>query len=151
MKRTPVLFVAALTFVLSACSTQSSPRDYADRFMAAENKAWSTGNLGDLKALEADNIQFHLAGTELKGWKAHEEFITNGRQVATELKQNWKYLSGDNNYILLDYSSSAILRVDDKTPPQATSNSYLFVLRVKDEKIVEIWANGSAISKPLSQ
>jgi ketosteroid isomerase-like protein len=148
MKQSMVV-ILALT-LLSSCNRRVSPRDYADRFIAAESKAWSTGNLADLKELEADDITFHLPGTELKGWKAHEEFITNGRQTVTSLKQDWKYLSGDADYILLDYSSSAVLKGDEKNPQLATSNNYLFVLRLREEKVVEIWANGSQTSNPLT-
>lgn len=142
------LVVVALTS--PACSQQPpSPRDFAERFIAAENKAWSSGDLADLKALEAPDIVFHLAGTELSGWDSHEAYIVNGRSTVSDLRQNWKYLSGEGNHIALDYDSSAVVKATENSPAQAVSNTYLFVLRLKDDKIAEIWANGSTTSKPV--
>jgi len=133
---------------LSSCSHETSPREFADRFIAAESKAWATGNIDDLKALEDDGVIYHLPGLDLTGWKAHEDFIVNGRSTVSDLKQDWKYLSGEGNHIVLGYKSSAVLKGDGKNPPQATSNDYLFVLRLKDNRVAEVWANGSDKSKP---
>ena len=143
-----VLASLAAALFLSSCSRQDNPREFADRFIAAESKAWSTGKVEDLKALEDDGVVYHLPGLDLTGWKAHEDFIVNGRATVSDLKQNWKYLSGEANHIVLAYDSSAVVKATDKTPSQATSNNYLFVLRLKDRKIVEVWANGSVTNAP---
>lgn len=140
------LVVAALASM--ACSQQSSsPRDFAERFIAAESKAWGSGDVADLRALEAPDIAFHLAGTELSGWDSHQAYIVNGRSMVSDLKQSWKYLSGEGNHIALAYESSAVLKATDSNPAQALSNTFLFVLRLKDNKIAEIWANGSSTSQ----
>jgi ketosteroid isomerase-like protein len=143
-----VLASLAAALFLCSCNRQGNPREFADRFIAAESKAWSTGNVEDLKALEDDGVVYHLPGLDLTGWKAHEDFIVNGRATVSDLKQNWKYLSGEANHIVLAYDSSAVVKATDKTPSQATSNNYLFVLRLKDRKIVEVWANGSVTNAP---
>jgi ketosteroid isomerase-like protein len=140
------LIVASL---LAACTRDNSPRQFADRFVAAESKAWETGDVGDLKSLERDDVVYHLPGLDLKGWKAHEDFILNGRGTVSDLKQNWKYLSGEGNHIVLAYDSSATAKATDKTPAQMTSNDYLFVLRLEDQHVAEVWANGSTINKPV--
>jgi hypothetical protein len=85
---------------------------------------------------------------ELMGWKAHEDFIVNNRAAVSNLKQNWKYLSGEGNYIVLDYSSSARIKATDKSPALAASNNYLFVLRLKDQKVAEVWMNGTQTAAP---
>jgi len=140
----------AAALLLSSCSRQGRPQDFADRFIAAENKAWATGNVDDLKALEDSGVVYHLPGQDLIGWKAHEDFIVNGRPTVSNLKQDWKYLSGEGNHIVLAYTSSAVLKGTDKTPPQATSNNYLFVFRLKDRKVAEVWANGSMATAPVN-
>ena len=151
MNRKPFRLAAVSTALfLIACSRQETPREFADRFIAAEGKAWATGNVDDLKALEDAGVVYHLPGLELKDWKAHEDFILNGRATVSNLKQNWKYLSGEDSHIVLAYDSSAVLRSNDKSPSQDTSNNYLFVLRLKDGKVAEVWANGSTTTKPLS-
>jgi len=143
--------VAVLTSLLiTACSRENSPEEFANRFIAAENHAWKTGDINDLKAIEDNDVVYHLPGLDLKGWKAHEDFILNGRNTVMDLKQTWKYLSGENEHIVLGYTSTAILKADGKNPAQATSNDYLFVLRLKNQRIAEVWANGSTTNKPLA-
>jgi ketosteroid isomerase-like protein len=147
-RRAHIAACLAGALLLISCGPQGNPREFADRYVAAENKAWSTGNLDDLKALEDDGVVYHLPGQELTGWKAHEDFIVNGRAAVSNLKQNWKYLSGEGNYIVLDYSSSALIKATDKSPALAASNNYLFVLRLKDQKVAEVWMNGTQTAAP---
>ena len=142
-----LLTIAVFASALGACTRDDSPRQFAERFVAAENKAWRTGDVGDLKSLERDDVVYHLPGLDLKGWKAHEDFILNGRGTVSDLKQNWKYLSGESNHVVMAYDPSAITSPTDKTPAQMTSNDYLFVLRHEDQHVVEVWANGSTSSK----
>jgi len=130
--------VAVLTVLLpAACGRGISPQEFADRFIAAENQAWKTGNIDDLKAIEDPAVVYHLPGLDLSGWKAHEDFILNGRNSVVDLKQTWKFISGENNYIVLTYTSSAVRKADGKNPPQSTSNDYLFVLRLRNQRIAE--------------
>ena len=149
MKRRQILATLALTSFFGACAPDDTPRQFADRFVAAETKAWSTGDVGELKSLEQDDVVYHLPGLELKGWKAHEDFILNGRGTVSDLKQNWKYLSGEGNHVVLAYGSSATIKATDKTPAQFTSNDYLFVLRLERDKVAEVWANGTTTNKPV--
>ena len=143
--------VALVALVLSGCttvSTEPSPREFADKFTTAETKAWSTGNIDDLKALEDDAVVYHLPGMDLKGWKAHEDYIVKGRETIKDLKQSWKYLSGEGNHIVLDYGATAVMKGDGQKPDQRVSVSYLFVMRLKDKKVAEVWANGSTTTTP---
>jgi ketosteroid isomerase-like protein len=149
MNKGQILATLVLTSLFGACARDDTPRGFADRFVAAETKAWSTGDVGDLKNLERDDVVYHLPGADLKGWKAHEDFILNGRGTVSDLKQNWKYLSGEGNHVVLAYGSSATVKATDKTPAQATSNDYLFVLRLEGEKVAEVWANGSTTNKAI--
>jgi len=143
--------VAVLTVLLpAACGRGISPQEFADRFIAAENQAWKTGSIDDLKAIEDPAVVYHLPGLDLSGWKAHEDFILNGRNSVVDLKQTWKFISGENNYIVLTYTSSAVRKADGKNPPQSTSNDYLFVLRLRNQRIAEVWANGSTTNNPLA-
>jgi hypothetical protein len=135
--------------LLTSCTTTTSPRDFADRFIAAENKAWNTGDLTDLEALESADVIYHLPGIELSGWKAHADYILNGRPTITDLKQSWKYLSGEGNHLVLSYESSAVLKATDNNPETSISNSYLCVFRLESGKLAEAWMNGSTTSTPV--
>jgi hypothetical protein len=64
-----VAFVTALASC-TADPAANSPREFAERFIAAETTAWSTGSLDDLRALERDDVVFHLPRMDLTGWKA---------------------------------------------------------------------------------
>jgi len=128
--------------ILSSCA-QSSPAAFASRFVEAENKAWGTGDVNDLKALESDDVIYHLPGMDLKGWKAHEDYIQQGRQMVSGLKQTWKYLSGEGNHFIMSYESSGVMRANDTTPATAISLDYLCAFRMSDGKIAEVWMNGS--------
>src|SRR5262249_37147135 len=92
-----VVLVAASCRSTPANSEPISPQPFAEKYITAEGKAWSTGDVSDLKALEADDIVFHMPGLELKGWQAHEDYIVHGRPTVENLKQNWKYLTGEGN------------------------------------------------------
>jgi len=140
-------FLAIALSILSSC-TQASPVAFADRFIKAENKAWSTGDVTDLKALESDDVVYHLPGMDLKGWKAHEDYIQQGRAMVSDLKQNWKYLSGEGNLFVLSYESSALIPANATTPAVSISANYLCAFRTNGEKIVEAWMNGSMSTTP---
>ena len=147
-RKTFFLVRLASALLLSACSRPDNPREFADRFIAAETKAWSTGNVDDLKALEDDNVTYHLPGLDLTGWKAHEDYIQQGRQVVSDLKQSWKYLSGEGNHFIMSYESSGIMQANGTTPATAISLDYLCAFRLSDGKIAEVWMNGSTTSTP---
>jgi ketosteroid isomerase-like protein len=141
--------VSALFF--SSCSTENSTREFAEKYTAAEDAAWSTGDLATLEALEDPAVVYHMPGLELNGWKAHADYITQGRPKVSNLQQNWKYLSGEGNHFALAYDSSAIVKEDDKNPSMSLSNDFLFVVRLSNGKIAEVWMNGSTTSKPVTK
>lgn len=139
--------------LLASCtpSTPASPQAFAERFIQAENKAWSTGDLSDLKALEADDVVYHIPGMHISGWAAHESYIQQGRAVVSDLKQTWKYLSGEGNHFVLSYESTAVVRPDPTQPPVSMANNFLCAFRTRDGKIAEVWMNGSSTTTPVAQ
>ena len=152
MKKRTFLVLAFL--IMTSCRNNDAVEPahaFADRFIAAENKAWSTGDVGDLKALEGSGVIYHLPGLDLTGWKAHEDYIVQGRPKIAKLKQNWKYLSGEGSHFALAYDSTATMLADGKTPPSDVANNDLFFFRLKDNKIAEVWVNGSVTSSELKK
>jgi hypothetical protein len=71
--------------------------------------------------------------------------------MVSDLKQNWKYLSGDGNLFVLSYESSAMIRADATTPPAPISVSYLCVFRMNNGKIEEVWMNGGPATPPATE
>ena len=152
--KTPIL-LTFISLIATSCSSLSvstepaSPKRFAEKYIAAEDKAWGTGDVRDLKALEANDVVFHMPGLELKGWQAHEDYIVHGRPTVENLKQGWTYLTGEGNHFAMAYESTARLIGYQKTPPADVSNSYLFLFRLKNDKVAEIWVNGSATKSEL--
>ena len=64
MKSTQVVatFVLLSAFFMSSCSQKDSSHEIADKFIAAENAAWATGNLADLEAVEDPAVVYHIPG-----------------------------------------------------------------------------------------
>jgi ketosteroid isomerase-like protein len=135
-------FLVTVAPVLSSCAT-TSPEAFANRFIQAENKAWGAGDVSDLKALESDDVIYHLPGMDLKGWKAHEDYIKQGRELVSDLKQSWKYLSGEGNHFIMSYESSVVMRPDGTTPATSIALNYLCAFRISGGKIAEVWMNGT--------
>jgi hypothetical protein len=80
------------------------------------------------------------------GHEAHKQQIMSSHQVATDIKQEWKYLTGEGNLFALSYKARYISKGDiPGTPPagQEWSRDALFLLRVKHGRVVEVWNNGS--------
>jgi ketosteroid isomerase-like protein len=152
-KRFLTLALLATVFpILSSCAkTATSPAAFANRFIEAENKAWKTGDVSDLKVLEADDVVYHLPGMDLKGWKAHEDYITQGRELVSDLKQSWKYLSGEGNHFIMAYESSGVMRANGTTPATSLSNNFLCAFRTNEGRIAEVWMNGSSTSTPAAE
>jgi ketosteroid isomerase-like protein len=124
--------ILAVAIAFSSSCAKPSPDALAKRFIEAENKAWSTGDVSDLKAIESDDVIYHIPGTDLKGWKAHEDYIVQGRQTVSDLKQSWKYLSGEGDHFIMSYESSAIMLANGITPATSISLNYLCAFRISD-------------------
>jgi ketosteroid isomerase-like protein len=146
MKKLPFLSLALL---LVSCSQPSSPRAFADKFIEAEHKAWANGDLADLKALESTGVVYHLPEVNLTGWKAHEEYILQARPRISGLKQNWKYLSGEGNHFAMSYEASAVAKADGTNPATTISSNNLFMFRLENGKIAEVWTNGTTTTTPV--
>ena len=140
--------LATVISILTSCAADT-PRDFANRFIEAENKAWNTGDLSDLEALERDDVVYHLPGsTDLKGWEAHKSYIEQGRAMTSDLKQSWKYLAGEGNHLVLSYESTATMRANETNPAMSAAADYLCVFRLEGGRIAEAWMNGSTTTTP---
>jgi len=146
MKPTRFFRMFILWATLTSCAAPESPRAFSDKFAAAETKAWQTGDVADLKALEDPGVVYHLpGGIDLVGWQAHEDYIVKQRPSISSLKQDWKYLSGEGDHIVLSYDAHATMLGADNLPTKINSN-FLFVLRLHQGRVAEVWANGTSVT-----
>lgn len=150
---TLAVLATVLSLLISCSAAPQSPEAFANRFIEAENKAWTTGDLSDLKALEADDIVYHLPGMDVKGWEGHEAYIKQGRAMVSNLKQDWKYLAGEGNLFVLSYDATGDFPVDPAKPAVTapTTSNFLAVFRIENGKIAEGWMNGTSTAAPVAE
>ena len=81
------------------------------------------------------------------GHEAHKQDILGTRQAIPDIKQEWKYLTGEGNLFALSYKSGGRTTGEKPGFPiligKKVATDYLFVFRVKNDILVEAWANGS--------
>ena len=124
-------------------------KDFAEKFIKAEDEAWQKGNFEPLKALEDPNVVYHmpLGRADLVGHEAHKQEIISARQSWADIKQEWQYLTGDGNLYAMSFKSSfrIIGKIPGGTLPvgKKVSSDELLVGRVKKGRLVEGWAKGS--------
>jgi hypothetical protein len=124
-------------------------RDFAEKFISAEDEVWKHGNFSLLEKLEASNIVVHMMSpfSDIVGWEAHKGFLNNTLKSATDVKQEWKYLTGDGKVFSLAYKSFSRYpkgRPDMGFPVGAkVSADAIWVLRTDAGKVIEAWLNGS--------
>jgi predicted ester cyclase len=148
---TPVLVDIAVTGVFlymgqSKGGFQMNIKEFAQKFMEAEEEAWQKGNFDPLEALEDPNVVYHfLPSNELVGFEAHKQQILGYREAISKSNQEWKFLTGDGNVFALSYKSRYISsgKVPGLPPAgeEITGNS-MFVFRLNNGKIVEAWQRG---------
>ena len=123
--------------------------EFAQKFIKAEDEAFQEGNFDALSKIEDPNVVYHMGALlgDMVGHEAHKQDILGTRQAVSNLKQEWKYLTGEGNLFALSYKSSG--RFTSEKPGFPTpigkiiATDILFVFRVKNDKLVEAWANGS--------
>jgi hypothetical protein len=74
-------------------------REIASKFMKAETAAWLDGNVNALDEVDAPDVVYHLmppAG-DIKGSETHKQYLATARKAFTDIKMDWKYLTGDDN------------------------------------------------------
>jgi len=120
-------------------------KEFAEKFIKAENKAWKTGNCDALEALENPNVVYHQSPADVMGWEAHKQYILMARQATSDLKQEWEYLTGAGNLFALSYKMNCIVTRElmGIPPGKKVTNDSIFVVRLARGKIAETWIKGA--------
>ncbi len=123
-------------------------KEFADTFIRAEEDAFQKGDFSALSKLEDPNVIYHMGALgDMVGHEAHRKDILGSRQACSDIKQEWKYLTGEGNIFALSYKARA--RVTGEKPGypipigKTLASDYLFVIQVNNGKIVEAWAGGN--------
>jgi predicted ester cyclase len=123
-------------------------KDFAEKFIKAEDDAFQKGDFNALAKLEDPKVVYHMGLLgDIVGHEGHKADIMGTRQAVSDLKQEFKYLTGECNIFAISYKASGRFtseKLGFPTPIGKTFiTDYIFVLRVNKGKLVEAWANGS--------
>ena len=123
-------------------------KEFAEKFIKAEDEAWQNGNFDALEALEDPNVVYHVSPfPDMVGWEAHKQYIQTNRQIVAGIQQDWKYLAGEGNLFALSYKSSGTTaaEIPAMSIPKGKkiATDYLFVLQLKSGRVTEVWSNGT--------
>jgi predicted ester cyclase len=122
-------------------------KEFAEKYIKAEKDAFQKDDFTALAKLEDPDVVYHTSTFgDLVGYEGHKQNIMSWPQFASDIKQEWKYLTGEGNLFALSYKARYISKGNiPGTPPAGKeySRDALFLLRLKHGKIVEVWNNGS--------
>jgi predicted ester cyclase len=120
-------------------------KDFAEKFIKAEEDAFQKGDFTALAKLEDPNVVYHMSYFgDLIGHEGHKQNIMAGRQNA-DIKQQWQYLTDECNLFALSLKELLVFKGNTPGMPPAgkeASNDCLFLLRLKHGRIVEVWSYG---------
>ena len=122
-------------------------REFAEKLIRATIEAMVNGNVDELEKLEDPQVVYHMPGGQDRlGHEAHKQDILNLRLAISNLKMEMKYLVGDGNVFALSLKSSGhyVSEIPMRPIPVGKnfSDDFLFVYRLKKNRIVEVWING---------
>jgi hypothetical protein len=122
-------------------------KDFAEKFIKAEDEIWHKGNYKPLETLENPDVYYHMPPPfqDAKGFEAHKQQILGYRMVLSEVKQEWKYLAGDGNVFALAYKARYVSNGKSPEFPagKAMNAEAIWVFQLKDGKIIEGWEQGT--------
>jgi hypothetical protein len=123
-------------------------KEFAQKFIEAEDQAFQQGNYEALEQIESPNIVIHYPPLpDFNGFEAHKQYIMAAREGTKDLQQEWQYVVGDGNVAVLSLKQQMTTTVDNpafQIPAGSTVNADgLFVLKRENDKIVEIWLHSN--------
>ena len=123
-------------------------KDFAEKFIKAEDEAWKNNNIKPLEALEHPDVVYHFyfLGADVRGFAAHKQQISGSKASYSDIRQEWGYLTGEGNLFALLYKARYISNgtVPGLPPAGGEVNvNAIFLFRVKKGKIAEAWVNGA--------
>ena len=129
-----------------------SVKEFAERYITAQNDAWKHGNFETLEKIESPDIQVHTPPVaEHNGFKEHMQQIIKMRGITKDFHQDWGYVTGDGTVAVLSLKETFTLTTDlpeFKVPAGTMVNlDAYFVLKTEDERVVELWEKGSLTLK----
>jgi predicted ester cyclase len=124
-------------------------KDFAEKFIKAEDEAFIRGNFDALEKVEDRNVVYHLMAInqELTGYDSDKQFILSMRKALPDMQIEWKYLTGEGNIFALSFKMKATYKEQMPGLPPPTGKEVtahtLMLFRLSKGKVVEAWSNGT--------
>jgi predicted ester cyclase len=120
-----------------------SIKEFAEKYMKAQEEGWQNGNFDALEALEDPNVVYHLSKPpDIIGFEAHKEDIMARREAIPDIQQEAKYLTGDGNVFVLSLMERGKIVKEMPGMPipvgKDISVDALLVSRLDKGKIIEV-------------
>jgi hypothetical protein len=128
-------------------------KDFAEKFIKAEDEAWLNGNFAALEKIEDPKVIYHMPPPmpDVAGFEAHKQYILGNGQLTSGLRQEWHYLTGEGSVFALSYKATGQFTGQIPGLPPTTGknfiNDFLFLFQLKKGKVTEVWTNGSMAIK----
>ena len=119
-------------------------KDFAEKYIKAITAAFQKNGFSLLEEVEDVNVVYHTPA--LVGHEAHKQSIIDSYKYYSEIKQEWKYLTGEEHLFALSYKAHYVSTgVAPFFPPvgKEAGRDAIFLYRLENNKIVEVWQNGS--------
>jgi predicted ester cyclase len=125
-------------------------KEFAQKYMKAQTDGWTKGKVDDLNELEDTNVLYHFQppNPDRTGLEGHKQFLIAINKALSDIKIEWKYLTGEGNLFAISYSARALYtgELPGYPPPtnkEVTANE-MFICRLNKGKIVEVWTAGAS-------
>src|SRR3972149_3331102 len=81
-------------------------KNFAEKFIKAEDEAWMKGNVDALDTVENSDVVYHLTPPlqDVIGREAHKQFITMARKAFSNIRFDIKYLADEGSLVGFLYS-----------------------------------------------
>jgi ketosteroid isomerase-like protein len=123
-----------------------SIKDFAEKYGKAWQDALINGDISTFKALFDNNFVYHAQGPDinLETYMQHDIDLRKYSQI---IQVDVKYLTGESNLFAVDFVGRFKFTGNMPGFPPAIgkeiTSHYLCLLKVKNGKVTEGWANGS--------
>jgi predicted ester cyclase len=125
-------------------------KDFAEKYMKAQNEAWLKGNVDAFDELEAPDVVYHFQppNPDRAGLEGHKQTLSLINKAFSDIRMEWKYLTGEGNLFAVSYGARAIFTGEIPGYPPPTGKEVTFnelvLCRLKKGKIVEAWMAGAS-------
>jgi predicted ester cyclase len=123
------------------------PKEFAEKFIKAEDEAWLKGNVNALDEVEDVNVVYHFPSfPDVTGRDAHKQFIAAACKALSDIKIDIKYLIGEGDLVGFLYKDSKRSTGEFFGQPptgKTMSANELWLFRLKNDKVIEGWMWGT--------